>query len=654
MAQVIWDGKFDSNGTPIPPMKVALPFQDVETVNESAQDRELSLLGLGSGPLNRNRLIWGDKKYVLPALLPEFAGRVNLIYIDPPFDTGDDFSFHIRVGHDEFMKQPSILEQKAYRDTWGVSNADRQRGVTSLDKYLKWFYETVSLLLELLAEDGSLYVHLDYHVGHYAKAVLDELLPNGFKNEIVWKRSLPHNDPKKYGNIHDTIFFYVKDPNKYTFNQQYTEQSEAYKASHYTSKDSDGRVYRLQSLSASGPGPARRFGERTISPPPGTHWRFSQDRIDQLLDEGLIVFTGPGQPNYKRYLDSSRGSALQTIWTDVHPLNPQANERLNYPTQKPEALLRRIIEVSSNPGDTVLDCFCGAGTLAAVAEKLGRQWIAADLSRFAVHTTRKRLLSVPGVRPFTVQNLGKYERQLWQQHEFGEDAGIKVQKYRDFILSLYRAKELRGYSWLHGLRSNRLVHVGSVDSPLTPNDVSQIAIEFKKLVGSGRDAPTFSSIDCLAWDFAFELNEVARQYAANAKLDIRFLRIPREILDKRAVEQGDITFYELASLHLREHVKRKTITVRIEDFLIPTDEVPADVQASIKHWDQWIDYWAVDWDNKTDTFHNQWQAYRTKAEPALAHEASFTYAEAGSYRVMIKVIDILGNDTTKALHVTVK
>src|ERR1039457_6155497 len=336
--ELVWEGKYDGAGNRVAPLRVALPFQTVETVNESAADRRqtLELFGQHRPTEWRNRLIWGDKKYVLPSLLAEFAGKVNLIYYDPPFDTGADFSFTATVPNhpDEeeddsatFTKEPSIIEHKAYRDTWG-------RGLNS---YMQWFYETAALLQELLHENGSLYVHLDWHVGHYAKTVLDEVFGGDyFKNEIVWKRSLPHNDPKKFGSIHDVILFYTKG-DSYTFNQQFIAQSEEYKKSHYTQKDSDGRIYRLQSLSASGAGPARKFGDKQIAPPKGTHWRFSQERIDELLSKGLIVFTSTGQPNFKRYLDESKGSALQSTWTDVNPLNPPAIERLDYPTQKPEA-----------------------------------------------------------------------------------------------------------------------------------------------------------------------------------------------------------------------------------------------------------------------------------------------------------------------------
>ncbi|HLZ81453.1 MAG TPA: site-specific DNA-methyltransferase, partial [Ktedonobacteraceae bacterium] len=213
MTELMWDGKY-KDGKKVGPVRIQLPFQTVETVNESTHQRQMMLDLFTSGQPTewRNRLIWGDKKYVLPSLLPEFASKVNLIYIDPPFATGADFSFTAAIPEtdESFTKEPSVIEQKAYRDTWG-------RG---LDSYLQWFYETIILLRDLLAENGSAYIHCDYHVGFYLKAVLDEVFgADNFKNEIIWKRSLPHNDPKKYGAIHDIILFYVKS-GTYTFNQQ--------------------------------------------------------------------------------------------------------------------------------------------------------------------------------------------------------------------------------------------------------------------------------------------------------------------------------------------------------------------------------------------------------------------------------------------------
>jgi adenine specific DNA methylase Mod len=639
--ELIWAGKYDAQGRRVGPLRVALPFQTVETVNESAQERQLLLLREAGGEYSakewRNRLIWGDKKYVLPSLLPEFAGKVNLIYIDPPFDTGADFSFtatvpdHPETPEDDsfsFTKEPSIIEHKAYRDTWG-------RG---LDSYLQWFYETVVLLHELLHETGSIYVHLDWHVGHYAKCVLDEVFGGDhFQNEICWKRATSGSAKaraKRFGADHDVIYLYRKGETC-VFNQIYVPYPEDEIKKRFRNRDSRG-YYKDAEL--------------------GT---YSAETLERLKAEGRLIVTEGGKLRYKIYLDEIKGVLVDSVWTDIPIVNSQAEERVNYATQKPEALLERIIKASSNPGDLVLDCFVGSGTTAAVAEKLGRRWIACDLSRFAIHTTRKRLLAIPGVRPFVVQNLGKYERQVWAGAEFGdgkgkEEAAARQRAYIDFILKLYQAKPISGYTWLYGVKAGRLVHVGAVDAPVSVGDVTNIAAEFRKAVGTGKDAPQTNGVDVLGWDFAFELNEVAKQQAAAANIQMRFLRIPRDVMDKRAVEQGDVRFFELAALGVEVKTRGRTVTLRLKDFVIPPDDVPEEARRAVKHWSQWIDYWAVDWANQGDTFHNQWQAYRTRKNPNLELETSHTYAEPGEYTVVVKVIDILGNDTTKTVKVRVR
>jgi hypothetical protein len=177
--------------------------------------------------------------------------------------------------------------------------------------------------------------------------------------------------------------------------------------------------------------------------------------------------------------------------------------------------------------------------------------------------------------------------------------------------------------------------------------------EFKRAMGSGADAPATNGIDVLGWDFAFELNEVAKQQAALAKVDIRFLRIPRDVMDKRAVEAGDIRFFELAALAVDVVAHKRDVMLTLTDFTIPPDDVPEEIQKAITHWSQWIDYWAVDWDNRSDTFHNQWQTYRTRKNRDLLRAAAHQYDEPGEYTVVVKVIDILGNDTTKTLKVKV-
>jgi hypothetical protein len=384
--------------------------------------------------------------------------------------------------------------------------------------------------------------------------------------------------------------------------------------------------------------------------------------MQRLHDEGRIWYpdSKDKRPRLIRYLDESNGQPVTSIWSDISPVNSQATERVNYDTQKPQALLNRIITASTKENDLVLDCFAGSGTTAVVAELLKRSWVICDLGRFAIHTTRKRLLGIPGVKPFVVQNLGKYERQAWQVAEFPcngtdlleEQRGREI-SYRNFILDLYRASPVSGHSWLHGMKNGRMVHVGSVDAPITLADVKAIAADVWKAAldsAGGRKA----AADILGWDFAFELNETAKQTAAESRVEVSFKKIPHEVLEKKAVEQGDIKFFELGALSVEEKLNKRELSLKLTDFVIPLDDVPEEARKAIKHWSQMIDYWAVDWDFKDDTFHNQWQCYRTRREPQIPLQTKHEYEVPGSYKVVVKVIDILGNDTTKTLDIKVK
>src|SRR5271165_1515988 len=377
-AELVWEGKYDAAGRRVGPVRVALPFQTVETVNESAQDRQ-SAFSFGPGFREeewRNRLIWGDKKYVLPSLLSESAGKVNLIYIDPPFDTGADFSFTATVPENpdseegdsfSFTKEPSIIEHKAYRDTWG-------RG---LDSYLEWFFETVVLLHELLHENGSIYVHLDWHVSFYCKSILDEVFGSDrFVNEVVWKRQSAKGDAtqgaRHMGRIHESVLLYSKSET-YTWSIQYTPYEQSYIDDFYRFTDSNGRRYRLSDITAPGGAKESKGNPRYEFLGVTRYWRFSKETMQRLYNEGRIVQTGPGRvPAQKRYLYEMPGVPLQDLWLDIKPVQGQSEESAGYSTQKPEALLNRIIKASSNEGGLVLDCFCGSGTTAAVAEKLDR------------------------------------------------------------------------------------------------------------------------------------------------------------------------------------------------------------------------------------------------------------------------------------------
>jgi DNA modification methylase len=530
----------------------------------------------------------------MASLLAEFAGKIDLIYIDPPFATGADFSVKMEIGDVEWTKEPSAIEDKAYRDTWG-------RG---LDSYLQMMYERLVLMRDLLSENGSVYIHLDWHLGHYIKVIMDEVFgKERFLNEIIWAYfAFKRSTSKKFPQKHDVIFSYHKDEN-YTWNTQYKPHKEEYLKR--WKQDKDGRFYR--------------------------------DDVNPTRGGTRVI-----------YLDEIKGDIVDSVWDDIPPVNPVAEERQDFPTQKPEALLERIIKASSNEGDLVADFFPGSGTTGAVAEKLGRRWIMADLGRFAIHTTRKRLLGIEGCKPFVVQNLGKYERQYWQGVTFKKhsDEQIPLYEYIQFILQLYNAEPLAGMLHLPGRKGKRLVHIGAVDAPVTFAEIQEAVDETKK---TGQD-----SLDILGWEWEMGLHDVVEKAAKASGVHLRLFSIPRDVMDQRAVEKGEITFYELAYLEVdATQDKSGRFVVALKDFAIPNlDLIPKEVRALIKKWSDYIDYWAVDWDWNEDTFHNMWQSYRTRKERKLVMKSDgHAYETRGRHLIMVKVIDIFGKDTTKVLEV---
>ena len=620
--ELVWVGKYDDEGTLRPVERTILPFQVVETVNESKADREkiqrdfFTLMPRDDAW--RNMLIWGDNKVVMSSLLPRFAGKINLIYIDPPFATGQDFSFRVRVGDDvgagggspvEFVKEPSIIEEKAYRDTWG-------RG---LDSYLQMMYERLVLMRELLAEDGSIYVHVGPNVSHYVKLILDEVFgTENFKNEIIWERTYNPGSSKArmkgYPVNHDVILYYQRseahEPCKV-----YQPYSEKYISQHYRYEDERGR-YRLEVL-------------RT----------YSEETYKRLEAEGRIVKRATSKyPYYKQYLGEMPGVLLHDIWTGIY-LGASTPERIGFDTQKPEALLERIITVSSNEGDLVADFFCGSGTTLAVAEKLGRRWIGCDLSKWAIQVTRKRLLQIEGCKPFEILNLGNYER-----HKLA--ANGHWEGYVHFILQLYRAEPVTGFVTLHGKKARGYVHVGSVDSPVTMREIRQT---LKEAQTAG-----VREVHFLGWDFEMGLHDLVSQVGDDYGIKVRLVSIPRDALEVTNQAKEQVRFFDLNYLELEHEVSGRKATVRLKDFIIANPEyVPDEVREKIKKFTDYIDYWAVDWDYKDDTFHNGWQSFRTRKDPKLQTRATHTYDQPGTYKVLVKVVDIFGNDTTKMVEVRV-
>ena len=659
---LVWPGKYNEDGTLKEVPRVSLPFQVIETINESRATREANKGAVQSTLFDvyegdegdtfeagwRNKLIWGDNLLVMGSLLEKFAGKVDLIYIDPPFATGADFSFTAPIGEtgDEVFKEQSAIEEKAYRDTWGGG----------LDSYLRMLSDRLSLIRDLLSERGALYLHLDDHVSHYVKVIADQIFgQDAFINEIVWQRTNAHNMKMRYfPRVHDVILFYAKTPN-YVWNppvgKHSEEQLKRYKP------DRDGRLFTGQDLTVSSKSNTRKDTWRGSTPPPGRSWAASLEERERLWKEGRILLKVDGTPRldgYKVYLDEKAGRRISSLWTDIGRVGNTSNERLDYATQKPEALLERIVETATVDGSIVADFFFGSGTALAVAEKLGRRWIGCDLGRWGVHVTRKRLLGIENCKPFEVLNLGKYERQYWQGVTFGgkKDESLTEQalyEYLAFILKLYGAQPLAGMTHLHGKMGKAMVHIGAVDAPVTIAEIDAAVDECAKLKQG--------ELHVLGWEWEMGLYDLMVEAAKKKEVKLLLLQIPREVMEQQAAAKGDVRFFELAYLEAKvKKPKKLTAQVALKDFVIPNTElIPEDVRSKVKKWSDYIDYWAVDWDFQNDTFMQGWVAYRTRKERKLPLTSDANaYEKPGKYRILVKVIDIFGNDTSQAFDVEVK
>jgi adenine-specific DNA-methyltransferase len=657
--ELVWPGKYNEDGTRKEVPRVSLPFQVIETINESRATREakkeqtLSLFDVYQGKEGdtfeegwRNKLIWGDNLLVMGSLLEKFAGKIDLIYIDPPFATGADFSFTTTIGDsgEEFVKEQSVIEEKAYRDTWA-------RGTES---FAQMMYDRLALVRDLLSEAGSVYVHIGPNVNHLVRAICDEIFgADRSSNEIIWRRAFGHSDSRRYGIIHDAILYYSKRENCIWHELRQPADKE-YIDTFFDQYDEErGERYQRLSLSAgglSGGGYDYEYkGVRTL-------WRCPIETLRKHDAEGRLHWPKKrgGVPRLKKYESEHDGVPLQDIWSDISKIHNQSVELTGYATQKPEALLERIIKVSSNEGSLVADFFCGSGTTLAVAEKLGRRWIGCDLGRWGVHVTRKRLLGIENCKPFEVLNLGKYERQYWQGVTFGEakDKPLAEQalyEYLAFILKLYGAQPVAGMTHLHGKKGKAMVHIGAVDAPVTIAEIDAAVDECTKLKQG--------EMHVLGWEWEMGLYDLMVEAAKKKGVKLLLLQIPREVMEQQAAAKGDVRFFELAYLEAEiKQPKKLTAQVALKDFVIPNTElIPEEVRSKVKKWSDYIDYWAADWDFRNDTFMQGWVAYRTRKERKLPLASDpHTYEKRGGYRILVKVIDIFGNDTSQAFDVEVK
>ena len=710
--ELVWQGK-SSEVT-----SVALPFQSIEQIDEprsevGQQVGNLFSFDSASGRQSSgwtNKLIWGDNKLVLSSLKNgplrreiEAAGGLKLIYIDPPFDVGADFSVDIEIGDETLTKEPSFIEEVAYRDTWG-------RGT---DSYLAMVYERLKILRDLLAEDGSIYVHMGPDVAHYVKAVADEVFGrNRFQNEIIWRRAFGHGDSTKYGIIHDSILYYGKSENR-IWNRVLQAPDRDYIETFFDQYDEQRKEpYQRLSLSAGGlSGGGYLYEYKGVK----TLWRCPLETLEKHDREGRLHWPqkAGGVPRLKRYLSEYEGVSLQDIWADISKIHNQSSELTGYATQKPEALLERIIKASSNEADLVADFFCGSGTTLAVAEKLGRKWIGCDLGRFAVHTTRKRLIGVQRdlrakgkpYRSFEILNLGKYERQYFvgidptlPEEQRRAQAIQREEHYLTLILSAYKAERVFQMPPFHGKKGGTSVVVGPIDSPVTFTQVNEIVAECRK--------KKVSKVDVLGFEFEMGLVPVVQDEAKAKGVSLSLKYIPKDVFDKRAVERGQVQFYDVAYVEVLPKVDGKIVTVTLKDFgvfyrqdnldalgeklkpggskvtveggqvvkIVKDKKGKVSREVLTKKWTDWIDYWAVDFDYESKKeivrvveggqekevwtgnyiFENEWQSYRTRKERTLElTSGKHEYEKKGRYKIAVKVIDIFGNDTTKVVEVKV-
>jgi adenine-specific DNA-methyltransferase len=646
--ELVWDGKYDEYGNRrvVDIAGCAMPMQKIETIDEprsrAAAEGQIELFERtrarireesgqypkktnGANGDFRNRLIWGDNKLVMASLLAEFKGRIDLIYIDPPFAVGADFTMDVPLGDgtETVGKDQSTLEMVAYRDMWGKGT----------DSYLHMMHERLALMKELLSEKGTIYLHCDNTMSHFLKLMMDEVFgKDNFLNNVIWSYQTRHSSDRFWNRKHDDLLLYKKG-DTWTFNWRDPDVMQALSPvtiAKYRLRDEKG-PYRL----------CGRFlkdspikGAKDVDP------KWEKEHPELVVRDYLR----PGIPPNDSFF--------------IPMENQSSDDRTDFATQKPTALLNKLIRASSNEGDLVADFFCGSGTTGAVGERLGRRWIMSDLGRFAIHTSRKRLIELQRklhdegqpYRAFDVYNLGRYERQWWQKESLkGAD-----DEHRKVVLGFYKAELLPNPSqYLHGRKGRALIYVDGIDSLLTQDEVRAVA-------KAAREAGA-KEAHCLSWDFEMDLRLICHEVEASEGVQMKLIPIPREIMEKNRTSPP--LFLEVAVLEA-EPINRKdgSVDIKLTKFLpslaeVPSKELEGLRERTIKSGFDFIDFWAVDFDYQDgQPFEHHWQDYRTRKDRSLktTSDAGFKkYPKPGKYTACVKVVDVFGCDTSITVDVKV-
>lgn len=549
-----------------------------------------------------NRLIYGDNMLVIQALLsgdqqsglPSLRGKVDLIYIDPPFDSKADYRTKINLPKVNIEQKPTVIEQFAYADTWGDGTVS----------YLKMLYPRLLLMKELLSDKGSIYVHIDWHVGHYVKVILDDIFgKNNFVNEIIWCYSGPSSSNNSFSRKHDTILFYSLGTNK-TFNIQYLK--------HKSGLHNTGQV----------------FGSRDGN----------SENIAKLQEQG---------------------KKCEDWWIDIYTGDRYRSEQVGYATQKPEKLLERIIKASSNKGDLVCDFFGGSGTTATVAERLGRRWITCDIGKPASLIMRKRFIDQE-VKPFLYQSVGDYQREAFSSNKIIKRIGDLSQIVLGLFGALPFTPEQTSYRNVGYLKGTRTLVIADSPNKLTTASTIKRAVEMKATLLGGN----WDKVIVLGWNFAFDISQAIALYK-DSKVEV--LVIPPDLLEKlqskgyeKLIKEKSIRFSSLQYLQINPITVKKNgeddeIEISLKNYvLLSPDNIPLDdkdkEKLQILLRDDplaLIEYWSIDPDYDGTTFRSTWQDYRENTDNDndplhCVYSAKLTRPHKEHRTICIKAVDVFG------------
>lgn len=579
-----------------------------------------------------NRLIYGDNLLAMQALLagdpetglPSLRGKVDLIYIDPPFDSKADYRTKINLPGVDLQQKPTVIEQFAYADTW-------EEGTIS---YLKMIYPRLVLMKELLSERGSIYVHIDWHIGAYVKVMMDDIFgKENFRNEIIWHYRRWTANSSSFQKMHDTILYYGNTENV-IFNKTFVEATDNQQKKHERGYDRNTAVIN-----------GKRQPQLLV---------YNKEKTQNAINEGRIDLSAFARVVY---VDTTQTIAPD-VWL-INYINSQSYETVGYTTQKPEALLKRIIEASSNPGDLVCDFFGGSGTTAAVAEKLGRRWITCDVGKPAALVMRKRFID-QGVKPFLYQSIGEYQKEAFHNNK-------KLRRVGDLsqvVLGLYGALPFtpeqttdRNIGYVKG--THTLVIVDSPNRLTTAATVKRAAEAKATVLGGG-----WEKVVVLGWNFAFDISQAIQQYK-NANVEV--LVIPPDLLDKlskkgyaKLVKDKQVRFSSLQYLvvnpvKVTRNGDNDILDISLLNYvLLSPDNIPLDDKDKVKLQQvmqrdplSLIEYWSIDPDYDGETFRSTWQDYRENTDndsDALhcVYSTSLTVPHKPERKVCVKAVDVFG------------